>query len=208
MTTRSAAILSPNGKSSNETLNIYERELHIIVDNDEKNIIPKLREELKSGETSPEKFKVEIYKLKDKVSNLFKSIDDMKDLIKEQNKKNEDRVIQSTIENKELREDIEALEQNYKINLKETLNIKQKAHDNVFEIRGLQKTMEKYSLKLNDSNGQRGGAWALHSDVDMYPILKSDDKNYRYTKFQDNLKTIKLKGSKLMDIRDFGEQLM
>ena len=179
----------------------------MIVDNDEKVIIPKLREELKSGEISPEKSKVEIYKLKDKVSDLFKSIDDMKYLIKEQNKKNEDRAIQSTIENKELKEDIEALEQDYKVNLKETLNLKQKALDNGFEIRGLQKTMEKHSLKLNASNGQRRGAWARHSDVDIYPILKSDDRNFHYTKFQDNLKTIKLKGSKLMDIRDFGEQL-
>ena len=162
MTTRSTARLSPNGKSSNERLNYYEKELNYIVDNDEHVIIPKLKEELKSGDITPEEYKVEIYKLKDKVSDLFKSIDEMKDLIKDQNKKNEDRAIQSKIENRELKEDIEALEQDYKVNLKETLNLKQKTHDNGFDIRGLQKTMEKHSLKLNASNGQKGGAWALH----------------------------------------------
>jgi len=131
MTTRSAARLSPNGKKNkSETLDSYEKELNKIVDNDEKVIIPKLREELKSGEISPEKFKAEIYKLKDKVSELFKSIDDMKDLIKEQDKKNEDRSIKTSIENKELREDIEALEQDYEINLKETLKIKQTTYSN------------------------------------------------------------------------------
>ena len=80
--------------------------------------------------------------------------------------------------------------------MKQILETKQKTNDNSFEIRGLQKTMEKHSLKLNASNGQKGGVWALHSDVDMYPILKSDDRNYHYTKFRDNLRPIKLEGPK------------
>ena len=213
MTTRCFARLSPNGKNketNKETLDLYEMELETIINNDRTVTIPKLRDEFNNGDITADEFKIEIYKLKGRVAELFEVIDEIKDLIKHQDKKIEiqdkkieNQAIQSSIEIKEIKEDIEALEQDNKDHLKETLNIKQKAHDNNFDIRGLKKEMEKHSLKLNASNGWKGGAWALHSDTDLYPILKSDDRNYHYTKFQDNLKPVKLKGPKLTDIRDF-----
>ena len=90
-----------------------------------------------------------------------------------------------------------------KDNLKETLNIKQKAHGNNFGIRGLKKEMEKHSLKLNASNGKLGGACQLYSDKDLYPILKQDKFNH-WSKYNDNLKNMKLEGDTLMKLKYFG----
>ena len=44
------------------------------------------------------------------------------------------------------------MEQDNKNHLKETLNIKSKAHANEFEIRGIQREVEKHSLKQNTGN--------------------------------------------------------
>ena len=106
-----------------------------------------------------------------------------------------------------VKDNIDQIERENKSHLATTLVLKQKTHDNDVDLRGLKKVVEKYSLKLNITNGfgglKSGSAWSLHSDTDAYPILKSDDRNYHYTKFQDNIKTTKLKGSKLTNIRDF-----
>ena len=56
--------------------------------------------------------------------------------------------------------------------MKETLKMKSKAHANECDIRGIQREVEKHSLKLSVSNGKLGGAWQLHSDDEIYPILK------------------------------------
>ena len=42
--------------------------------------------------------------------------------------------------------------------MKETLKIKSKAHANECGIRGIQREVEKYSLKLSASNRKLGGA--------------------------------------------------
>ena len=199
MTTRSIAKLSPLETKMSQ----METKINASIGNATKTEIPKLEEELKNGEISVAYFKVEMYKINDKVKDLYNSMNDMKELIKKEAKKSEDRAIQHSIDDREMKDEIDAINKEYKFNVKQILETKQKTNDNSFEIRGLQKTMEKHSLKLNASNGQKGGVWALHSDVDMYPILKSDDRNYHYTKFRDNLRPIKLEGPKLMDIRDF-----
>ena len=49
-------------------------------------------------------------------------------------------------------------------NILRNLKIKSKAHANELDIRGIQREVEKHSLKLNASNGKQGGVWQLHSD--------------------------------------------
>lgn len=55
---------------------------------------------------------------------------------------------------------------------------------------------------MNASNGKLGGACQLYSDKDLYPILKQDKFNH-WSKYNDNLKNMKLKGDTLMDSRKF-----
>ena len=62
--------------------------------------------------------------------------------------------------------------------------------------------LNKNSLKLNASNGKQGGAWKLHSDDENYPILKQDKMNH-WSKYNDNLKNVKLEGDTLMELQKF-----
>ena len=106
MTTRSVARLSPNGKSNDivDELEIDANELKtdikIAIGNARKIEIPKLKEELKNGENSVEYFRVEMYKINDKVKDLYKSMNNMKELIKKEAKKSKERAIQHSINNR------------------------------------------------------------------------------------------------------------
>ena len=62
------------------------------------------------------------------------------------------------------------------------------------------KKIEKYSLKLNASNGKLGGVWKLHSDDKIYPILKQDKMNH-WSKYNDNLKNVKFEDDTLMELK-------
>ena len=75
-----------------------------------------MRDEYNNGDITADEFKIEIYKLKGRVADLFEAIDEIKDLIKHQDKKIEiqdkkieNQAIQSCIKTKEIKEDIEAL---------------------------------------------------------------------------------------------------
>ena len=65
------------------------------------------------------------------------------------------------------------MEQYNKDYLKGTLKIKSNTHSNEYDISGMQREVE-HSLKLNASTGKLGGAWQLHSDDEIYLILKQD----------------------------------
>ena len=62
--------------------------------------------------------------------------------------------------------------------MKETLNIKRSAHVNEYRIHGIKREVEKHLLKLNAGNEELGGAWKLHSDEEICPILKQDKMNH------------------------------
>ena len=82
----------------------------------------------------------------------------MRDVIKVQDKKFENQSINSLIAIKHIEDNIEEMEQDNNIHLKETLIIKSKAHTNEHDIHGIQKEVEKRSLKLNTGNGKLDGA--------------------------------------------------
>ena len=83
----------------------------------------------------------------------------MRDNIKAQDKKIENESINSSTAIKYVEDNMEEMEQYNKENQQETLKIKSKTHTNELDIRGIQREVEKHSLKLNASNGKQGGAW-------------------------------------------------
>ena len=90
MTTRSIAKLSPLENKMSQ----MEAKINESIGNATKTEIPKLEEELKNGKISVEYFKVGMYKINDKVKDLYKSMNDMQEIIKKEVKKSEDRAIQ------------------------------------------------------------------------------------------------------------------
>ena len=56
-----------------------ETKINASIGNATKTEIPKLEEELKNGEISVAYFKVEMYKINDKVKDLYNSMNDMKE---------------------------------------------------------------------------------------------------------------------------------
>ena len=123
----------------------------------------------------------------------------MRDSIKAQNKNIENQAINSSIAIENIEDNIEKTEQDNKNYLKEILIIKSKAHANEYGIRGIQREVDKHPLKLNAGNGKRDGACQLHSDDEKYPILKQYKMNH-WSKYNNNLKNIKLKNDTLMDL--------
>ena len=67
----------------------------------------------------------------------------MRDVIKVQDKKFENQSINSLIAIKHIEDNIEEMEQDNNIHLKETLIIKSKAHTNEYDIRRIQREVEK-----------------------------------------------------------------
>ena len=59
---------------------------------------------------------------------------------------------------------------------------------------------------MNVSNRKQGVAWKLYSDDETYPILKQD-KMKHWSKYNDNLKNVKLEGDTLMDLQKFWNTL-
>ena len=123
----------------------------------------------------------------------------MRDSIKARDKKIENQSINSSIAIKNIEDNIEEIEQDNNNYLKETLINKNKAHAQEYDNRGIQREVEKHSLKLNTGNGKLGGAWELHSDDEKYLILKQDKMNH-WSKYNDNIKNIKLEGNTLVDL--------
>ena len=83
----------------------------------------------------------------------------MRDNIKAQDKKIENKSVNSSITIKYVEDNMEEMEQYNKDHLKETLKIKSKAHANECDIRRIQREVEKHSLKLKTSNGNVGRVW-------------------------------------------------
>ena len=67
-------------------------------------------------------------------------------------------------------------------------------------------TVETYDLKLKPSHKSSTSVsgWDIHTDTDIYPILKSANEiNFYWNKFFTNLSNIKLELEKLNDIQKF-----
>ena len=68
----------------------------------------------------------------------------------------------------------------------------------------LSNAVETHDLKLRSSykGSTSVSGWALHTNTDTYPILKSTNKNnFHWNKFLTNLSNIKLELKKLNDIQ-------
>ena len=73
-------------------------------------------------------------------------------------------------------------------------------------LRNLSNTVETHDLKFKPSYkvSTPASGWAVHTDTDTYPILKSaNEKNFHWNKFLTNLANIKLESDKLNDIQKF-----
>ena len=73
-------------------------------------------------------------------------------------------------------------------------------------LRNLSNTVETHDLKLKPlyKGSTPASGWALYTDTDTYPILKSaNEKNFHWNKFLTNLANIKLESDKLNDIQKF-----
>ena len=184
---------------------MLERTFHEPVKN-ETSKIPKMKQDLQDGKITVDEYNTKLKNLKDRLGKIVEKMNEMRDDFKKQDKNIESQSIKSSIAIKELEDNVEQLEHDNKHYLKETLRIKTKAHDNEYEIYGLKNKVEKHSLKLNASNGTSGGVWQLHSDTEIYPILKQDKINH-WSKYNDNLKNIKLEGDSLIELQKFWNAL-
>ena len=131
-----------------------------------------MKQKLQDGKITAKEYNTELINLKDRLHEIVNQMNIMWDNIKAQDKKIENESINSSTAIKFIEDNMEEMEQYNKDHLKETLKIKSKAHANECDIRVIQRDVEKHSLKLNTSNGKLGGAWQLHSDDEIYPILK------------------------------------
>ena len=178
--------------------NILETVFHEPIIN-ELSKIPQMKQKLQDGKITAKEYNTELRNLKDRLHDIVNRMNIMRDNIKAQDKKIENESINSSTAIKYIEDNMEEMEQYNKDHLKETLKIKSKAHANEYDIRGIQREVEKYSLKLNASNGKLGGVWQLHSDDKIYPILKQDKMNH-WSKYNDNLKNVKLEDDTLMEL--------
>ena len=140
--------------------------------------IPKMKQALQDGKITIDEYNTELKNLKDILTEIVKKTNVMRDNVRKQDKKIENKSIISSIVVKDIEDNIDQLEHDNKSHLKATFKIKTKAHDNEYEIRGIKKEIEKHSLKLNTGNEKLGGAWQLHSDEEIYPILKQGKMNH------------------------------
>ena len=138
MKTRSIAIptLVPNGKSStdkdtldnektNKTISeLYGDDISMIMDNDKKLVIQNLKHKLNSEDITIEEYRIKIFKLKTKVTDMVKKIDGLRGIIKEQDKRITNQSVKASIANQEKMDSIEQLEKYNKLHLKETLKKK------------------------------------------------------------------------------------
>ena len=97
METRSITvpILTPNGNASKDEDNsdnelpdkiiseLYGDVISMIMDNDKKLVILNLNHELNSGEITIKEYRIEMFKLKTKVTDMVKKIDGLRESIKE-----------------------------------------------------------------------------------------------------------------------------
>ena len=168
--------------------------------------LSKMKQKFQIGKITTDEYNTEINNRKDRLAEIVKKMNIMRDSIKAQDKNIENQSINSSISIKNIENDIEEMEQDNKIHLNETLIIKSKIDTNEYDIRGIQREVEKHSLKPNSSNRKLGGAWKSYSDDEKYPILKQDKMNH-WLKYNDNLKNVKLEGDTLMDLQKFWNTL-
>ena len=73
-------------------------------------------------------------------------------------------------------------------------------------LKHLLSTVDKHDLKSKPSykGSKPANGWALHTDTDTYPILKSaNEKDFHWNRFLTKLSDIKMESDKLNDIQTF-----
>ena len=87
------------------------------------------------------------------------------------------------------------------------MNAIRTANNNKFEINNLKKTIKSRALKLNATGSMKSSAWYLYLYEDQYPILKNENTQNCWSKYNDNLRNVVLEGDKLMDIQKFWDAM-
>ena len=199
--------LAPNGANAEDVSLIDERDsirdsLKEIYEEQESITIPKLEKDYENKTVTREEYVIEMKTMNKTIKDLVKRVHDIDAVIKDQNNKIENIAMETKIQNLQNKETFERIEKDSKVSIKETLNARRTANDNQFEIRNLKKTVENHALKLNATSTMKAGAWQLHSDEDVYPILKNEKGNH-WSKYNDNVKNVILEGDNLMDLQKF-----
>ena len=103
----------------------------------------------------------------------------------------------------ECKSDYEQLEKDYKYVIKDALKTRQTTNNSEHDLKYLKKEVEQHAIKINAANSFGSGeAWLLRSDEEIYPIL-TKDKNNHWSKYNNNLKDIKLEGDSLQQLQKF-----
>ena len=192
--------LTPNGKEKIK----YEEEANVdlsmedMLNNKKEEQYPPLLQKYKDGELTNKKFKEGVAEIR---STLIKMAEEMKliankvdENTKTQVKNLETLKIDVLVKFEDINQDFEEMEKENKCLVKDTHQTRQTTNSNTYDVKNLQKTVETHSNKINAANLYgTGGVWSLRSDEDAYPILKKD-KNNHWSKFNANLKEIKLEG--------------
>ena len=199
-----------SAKEKCEQLKATELDKHYTDTQDERGeIVREMEMKVDAGKMSCEEFRDRMVEFESELTDLYELIESIKEssrdqeqTIKKQNIAIKDNRNETLIELKQVQEKFETIEKENKDHIRETINNKNKAHNNQQDIIGMKKVIEQHALKLNATNSYKGGAWKLHSDEDMYPMLKQD-RNCHWSKYNANVKDIKLEGDTLIQLQKF-----
>ena len=205
--------LSPNGKTNDELDDELEEDLDTSIDiagilqKKKGHDFPILAQKYKNQEITAEEFKRAVDELR---STLVKMAEDMQSIADKvddnaRTQKNDLENLKIDVSGKieDVNLNYNEMEKENKRLLKNSLQARQTANSNKVDITDLKRKVESHGLKINAANSYgNGGSWLLKSDEDVYPILKKDKTNH-WSKYNANLKDIKLEGDSLQQLQKF-----